>query len=442
MKAKLIFILTFIIFNISVAQQSITINECYEKAYKESPIIKKKEYNNRVNNLKQKIINTNWYPSIELNGQVSYQSDVVQMDLDMSPLINYINGLIPAGMGSPNTNAPSFEIPEAPKDQYKITLDLKQTIYNGGITKKNKKLEEQLLNINNQQVEVDLFSIKNQVSQVYFSITLLDKNIELLQILKQNIDTNISIMESGVENGTILQSNLDVLLAEKLKLNQQYKELKILKNATINILELLINDTLLNNCELVMPDIVLFDTIKNKRPELDLFTYNVEMLNAKKTLMKAQLQPKVYAFSQFGYGNPGLNMLNNEFDTYYIIGAGFKWTLFDWNKNKNERQIIDIQKNIVHISEKNFNRNISVAAQQKISEIKKLEELIITDKEIIELRRRITKNAESQLKNGIINSSQYLIEFNSEKQALINNKIHKIQLVQAKVDYLNLFGNY
>ncbi len=423
------------------AQDTLTLQGCYNKAYAANPLLKNKEYYAKVNKLKNKIINTNWYPTTELNGQISYQSDIVQMDIDLSPLVNYINGLIPAGMGNPNNALPSLNVPEAPKDQYKVTLDIKQTLYDGGISKKNKNLEEKLLLVNNQQVEVDLFSVKEQVNQLFFTITVLKNNIELLEVLNQNIDTNISIMESGRRNGTVMQSNIDVLNAERLKLEQQLNELIISRNAAVKVLELLINEPLSYECTLQLPVVLFSDSISNQRPELLLFDYNKEMLDISKDLKKSQLFPKAFAFTQIGYGNPGLNMLNNEFDTYYIIGAGFKWNIYDWNKNKNERQIIEIQKNIMDASKENFDKNISMAAENKYAEIEKLDKMLETDKEIIEIRQRITESALSQLKNGVINSSQYLVEFNAEKQAKINYEIHKIRLIQEKVNYLNLYGN-
>ena len=76
----------------------------------------------------------------------------------------------------------------------------------------------------------------------------------------------------------------------------------------------------------------------------------------------------------------------------------------------------------------------------KSAEISSLETLLATDQELIEIRKRITSAAESQYENGTITATEYLNEMNSERQALINHEIHKINLVMARVEYMNICG--
>lgn len=437
MKKNLFICFGFFVIQYIYASNPITLVNCYETAYNSSPVAKNKAYYNEIYQLKRKIITTNWLPSLELNGQATYQSDISQMDL--SPLINYISSLSPKGT-TPSA-APSIDIPSAPKDQYKATLDIKQTIYDGGISRTSKVLEEQTLLANIQQVETDLYGLKDQINQVFFSILILDKNIELLYIIQQNVDSNIAVMTAGVNNGVFLQSDLDVLIAEKIKFKQQLFELKTTRDCAIQVMNLIINDTISENADFILPDIsFLPDTIQNGRPELMLFNANNKILETTKSIKKSQLQPKLFVFSQLGYGNPGLNMLNDEFDSFYIIGAGLKWNIYDWNKTRNENQVITIQQKMIDVNMENFTKNISIAAKNKYAEIVKLNEMLESDLELINIRRKITKTASSQLNNGVINSTQYLTELNAERQARINYEMHKIELAQAKVNYLNLFG--
>ena len=130
-------------------------------------------------------------------------------------------------------------------------------------------------------------------------------------------------------------------------MKQQLNELIISRNTAINALELLIDEPISNECVFQLPDIIIVDSVINQRPELLLFDYNKEMLDVSKEVKKSQLFPKAFVFTQIGYGNPGLNMLNNEFDDYYIVGASLKWNFWDWNKSRREKQVYAIQKQMI-----------------------------------------------------------------------------------------------
>jgi outer membrane protein TolC len=151
--------------------------------------------------------------------------------------------------------------------------------------------------------------------------------------------------------------------------------------------------------------------------------------------------PKAFAFATVGYGNPpGSNFFRDEFAPYYILGAGIKWNIFDWNKVKNEKQVISFQQSIIEGRKSDMTENLKRLLDVKSSEISSLESLLKTDTELIELRKRITSAAESQYENGTITATDYMNELNSERQALINYEIHKITLAMARVEYLNISG--
>jgi len=152
--------------------------------------------------------------------------------------------------------------------------------------------------------------------------------------------------------------------------------------------------------------------------------------------------PKVYAFVQGGYGRPGLNMLSNNFEAYYMVGANFKWTLWDWNKNRKDRKVLDVQKKMIQDKREMFDVNLNIDLQNRLSTIVKLEEALKRDNQIVELRSRITKTSASRFENGVITSSDYLADLNAEKVAKINLETHRIQLVQAKANYLLAKGNF
>jgi outer membrane protein TolC len=177
------------------------------------------------------------------------------------------------------------------------------------------------------------------------------------------------------------------------------------------------------------------------RPELQLFDLRKEQLAAGVKVIESKKMPKAFGFATLGYGNPpGSNFFKDEFAPYYILGAGIKWNIFDWNKAKNEKQVITLQQSIIDNRKSDLTDNLKRVLETKNAEINSLETLLKTDSELIALRKRITATAESQYENGIITATEYLNEMNSERQALVNYEIHKINLSLAKIEYLNISG--
>jgi outer membrane protein TolC len=134
-------------------------------------------------------------------------------------------------------------------------------------------------------------------------------------------------------------------------------------------------------------------------------------------------------------------MLDNSFQPFYVLGIKANWTVFDWNKTKSEKQALSVAKEIVNTEKETFQLNTQMQLQEFENEIKKQEEILKTDFEIIDLREYILKSADAQLKNGVITSSEYMAEFTNLYEAKTNQKGHEIQLELAKANYQVIKGN-
>jgi len=248
-------------------------------------------------------------------------------------------------------------------------------------------------------------------------------------------------MRSALSNGVIIKSDIDILTSEKIKIEQQLVENEIKRTSLLKILSGFIGTIIDESVMFVPPapkDATGSDLL---RPELQIFDLRKEQLEAGIRLIESKRLPKAFGFATLGYGNPpGSNFFKDEFAPYYILGAGIKWNIFDWNKSKNEKQIISYQQGIIENRKKDLSDNINRLLEAKNAEIISLLKMLESDNELITLRKRITASAESQFENGIITATEYLNELNSERQALINFEIHKINLALAKVEYLNISG--
>lgn len=425
-KISIILLLVWLYPQVILSQKVLTLRECYDKALAINPLANEKETYNSIWQLKDKNLSKGYLPSIDAGAIVLYNSEVMDISSTLGNLP--VPGIADA-------------IKPLPHEQYKITVDINQVFYDGGSIKNARAMEKAELGVNEKQAESDLYRIRAQINTYYFSILLLDRQKELFKNYLGLIDNRLKTMQSGLNNGVIMKSDIDVLTSEKLKLEQQISETDIKKAAMLKILSDITGTEIDPSAELVVPVQAVETSEEILRPELNLFDLRKEQLAAGLKIIESKRMPKAYGFATLGYGNPpGNNFFRDEFAPYYLMGAGIKWNIFDWNKAKNEKQLISLQQEIIDDRKSDLTDNLKRMLESKKAEIKNLKSLIETDTELIALRRRITDAAKSQYENGTITATEYLNEMNSEHQVMINNEIHKINLAMAGIDYLNISG--
>ncbi len=413
---------------------SLTLEQCHEMAINNFPLYAQYSLLDSKEEVQLKSLNTNYLPQLKVNGQASYQSDVTKVDVVIPDIV------LPPPIDKTITPAQP-ETPDLSKDQYKISLDLQQMIYDGGITSRQKTVETINAKIEKQKVSVDLYALKSNVNEVFFNILLLQESEKLLEVLKDQLGNKLNEMESAVEHGIVLPSERDILQAEQLKIEQQITEVSENRKAAFRILSELTTTDISEKVVLVEPSSTIESFVaSNLRPEMALFDLQMTKVDASKKLITAKWTPKLVGFGQVGYGRPALNFLNDDFDDFYIFGARLSWELWNWNKNKKDKQVLDIQNKILNTQKETFNKSVNIEAEHDMAEIRKFEALMIQDMQIIELRERIAGTASAQLDNGVITSTDYINRVNEATQAKINMQTHKVQLLQARINYLATIG--
>ncbi|MBK8806572.1 MAG: TolC family protein [Bacteroidales bacterium] len=420
MKSVHLLLLLFIITVQGYSQETANLSNCIQWALDASQLKKSYCKYDSLVEFEIKNIRNNWFPELNLNGKYSYLSEVTEMSLG-------------------DTKLPfEIEFPEASKHQYGVTLEMKQTIWDGGMTKATKAVKIAENATNKKQLDVDLYAIKLQVSSLYFSIMLFQKQLSRLDLYEEILNKQKSRVEVAFNNGTILETNLYIIEAELINLKQQKNDLQLSFLSARESLQKLTHKNIDSLQEDSLPTITQADVFA--REELLLFDSQKERLDMSKKISSAQRMPKLYAFGTFGYGYPGLDMFSESAHDYFIVGAGFSWNIFDWNEAKRQRQIADIHKSLIDDKKTNFIDALNVKQQSYISEIKKLEIQLENDNLLIDLRQKITQTMQYQLDNGVITMSDYINEFNKEKEAVLMREIHDLQLKKAHADYLLFAG--
>jgi outer membrane protein TolC len=404
-----------------LAQDTITLIGCHQLALENAPRLNDREYIRQIGELKVENTSTNWYPSLDLNGKFSYQSDVVTVALT-DPTI-------------------PVSFPEVPHDQYGLNLDISQTLYDGGITKQKKNYEQAEVAADLQQVEVDLYGLKSKVNQFYFAILVLQENRKNLGIHMDNLVKKQEVMKSAIEHGTMLEADLKVIDVEILKVRQSMAEIDARKRAYMGAMKVLCGDDIYEGIQLATPYLDPITGDQNSRPEHQWFDLKNESMEAGKELMGKKRMPVLYAFGQTGYGKPGYNVMSDGWDFYYMVGAGLSWKIWDWNSSKRDRQVIEQQQNMLLNQRASFDKEIESLKVQEEAKMEQFRNSMELEGEVLDLQEEISENAATKLANGTITATDYITELNKESVARINLATHRIRLMQSIANYLTIQGN-
>jgi len=415
-------LLPLMVFSNLVSAQTIdrlTLPQTYDLAQKNYPVIKQKELVKQTANITIENLGKGYLPQFTMNGQATYQSDVTGFNISL---------------GGINIQAPD-------KDQYKVLADLNQLIYDSGVIRQQKVAAQLDADVQQQQVEVELYQLKDRVNQVYLSVLFLDEEIKQADLTKQDILSGTKRVEVQVKNGVALKSGLNELKAQLLQNDQRTIELKESRKGLIQTLALFLNQPL--NEETIVfekPAVTVNLDSGISRPELKLYNDQSNLVLHQNKLITTKNLPKVSLFAQGGYGKPGLDFLKNESVWFYTGGLRFTWPFGGLYTIKKEKQQTEINKEMVDVQKETFILNTNTTLKKQRSEIERYIQIEGRDEEIIDLREQVKKASLAQLENGIITADDYLRVVNLEDLARQSLIIHQIQLLQAQINYQTTLG--
>ncbi len=399
------------------AQQKITLKDCYEWANQNYPLIKQKDligktaqYN--LSNLEKGIL-----PQISLNGQATLQSEVTSFKI---PGINY--------------NPPS-------KDQYKVYAEINQPLTELYTVKTLKELQKAQTTVQEENLSVDLYKIKERINQLFFSILLADEQRKLNALNRKDIESGISKVTAAINNGVDYKSSLDKLKAELIRNEQRDIEINAQRSAYSDMLSYFTNQKLNSKDIFMSPEVPILSTNIN-RPELKAFASREKILNVQEKLIHNKNIPKFSVFMQGGAGQPSpLNFIARDLRPFFIGGLRLNWSFNNLYTQKNDKLLIGIERKNNDLQKELFIFNTHLMVQQQNNELIKLNQLIQTDDQLVGLRNSIKTTSQVQLENGVITANDYIKEVNAEDQARQNKAMHQIQLLIAQYNLQFTTGN-
>ena len=398
------------------AQGVLSLDSCVNQAYRNFEFNRQIEFTNQVTEANISGIKKNYLPSLDLNAIATYQNEQISIPVEI-PI-------------------PGFEAPVAPLNINNALLTLRQWIYDGSITRNQRLIEEKSGTMALQEIQLQQLELKNKVMQLYFSILLYDQQILILSDKQQVLKQRLSEVSAAVASNMLLQSDEDLLKAEMLTLNQSVTELTYGRLTSIRGLEQLTGLSIASETQFMEPGSETLSTASLiMRPDVQLLTSRMDLLDVQKAMVKSSYLPKIGLFADGGLGLPGYDIFRDELAPMAKVGLSMQWHLFDWSKGKIHRQSIDLSQNLLELQRDRLTQQLGVQLSAERTKIEKARQLMRDDEEMLQLYASVSAAFASRLENGTITSADYIQQLNKEQEARSNMELHKLQVLIATLNY-------
>lgn len=406
-----IFVVAFFACRCCLAQFSI--EDCYRKAQANYPLIRQYDLIEKTKEYNLSNVAKGYLPQMTFSAQATYQSDVTKIPFDAEQL-----------------GFSGIEIPTVSKDQYKVTLDVSQNIWDGGNIRSQKEAIRTRAEVEQRNMDVNIYAVNDRVNQIYFGILLAEAQIEQNRLLQDELQRNCDKVMSYMRNGIANQSDYDALKVDLLKAKQNESQLVHTRRAYVAMLARLIGEEISEQTTFVKPQAVR-PLGGNNRPELSFYEAQIRDIQANDDRIAAGLMPRLGVFVTGGYGKPGLDMLENDFRLYYMAGVKLSWNIGNFYTRKNDLRKNKVNIRSVEVQRNTFLFNTSLDVIQKNTAIDKYFDQLKYDDEIIALRNSVKRASETKMANGTLSGTELTRDINAEQSAIQDKILHEIELLMA-----------
>ncbi len=359
-----------------------------------------------------------WIPQVSMSAQATCQSAAAAFPDALANMLT-VQGYDMAGLR---------------KDQYKVALDVNQNIWDGGQSRAARSAAEADAAEQRRAADVDMYALEERVDDLYFGILLLDERIAQTEAKIGLLQSTLDKVRSYCRNGVAMQADADAVEAELLTARQALQQAQVSQTNFRQMLAVFIGRPLRDE-RLSKPAMRKVADRTPARPELELFDAKLASLSAREKSVTSSVMPRFSAFAQGYYGYPGLDMFKSMTSPKWtlngMVGVRMSWNIEAFWTKKNSLQIIRTAREQVEVQRDIFLFNTQLRSTQEEGEIVRLRDAVADDERIADLRRSVRMAAESQLANGVIDTTDLLRKITDETAAVLNKNTHEIELLQA-----------
>lgn len=404
---------------ILIAEEKTLLQDLISSAASNNPLSQKTKSINESRKIESHDAASNWYPKLSLEAQATYQSSVFELPISI----------------------PNMTIPEVSLFQYKTSFNINQMIYDGRTINNAKDFSSAKAELTKKSNQVQMAEIERQVAELYFAaLTIMEKS-KILENYKIRLEADEAKVQTLMDNGVVTKANLNMIIIEKNKITNEIYSTSQDLQSIINSLEILsgqkidINQITIENGRI--------NQTNNNRPEYELFAAKQELNDLQIKKSRTETLPKIFAFAQVGAGSPNpLNMFEDTFEPYYLVGVKFQWNIFDWGKTSRTSKIAQYQNNIINDDKLAFEQNLEIINNKHNFNIKKYLNLYDYYSENIKLQEEISTEKSLQIEEGTAIISDYIAEISKLNDYKFNKELNKILAQKEQIQQILNNGNY
>jgi outer membrane protein TolC len=362
-------------------------------------------------------------PAFGLESQAQYQSDAPS---------------------SPVTDAAGSPLFQAPKKTYDTLLRVEQRLFDPTVSRQAAVQRAQLAE-DQARVRTALYALRQQVSDAFFAVALLDQRAGVLAAAIADLAARAAEMDARVREGTALRADFAAIEASRIQRQQEEDELRTNRRAALERLATFVNRPIDPGATPVLPNLAsevarAAGQLSKGRPEFAQFARSRERLERQREAATVQSQPKLSAFGRLGYGRPGLNFIRDEFDSYGVGGIRLQWNAWSWGTPTRESEIARLQADIVTAEEEAFARTLERSTDTDLATIERLERTVASDAQIIALREEVERAARARMQEGVMTAADYVARQSELLQSRYARAAHEVELAQARARLLVTLG--
>ena len=391
-----------------------------QAAERNYPLIRQHDLIARTTDLTVANIGKAWLPQVSATAQATWQSAVTAWPEQMQAMLSQ--------MGT--------DIKGLKKDQYRVGIDVNQTLYDGGAIGAQQAIAREQGAVQAAQTEVTLYAVRQRASEMYYGLLLLDDQLRLNADLQTLLAGSEKKLASLYKRGAAAECDYLAVKAERLNATQQQSSLQSQRQTLARMLSTFCGIEVTDVVKPIVAEVEADAT--NRRPELRLADAQLRLADAQERELNSRLMPRLSLFASGFYGYPGYNMfedmMRHKCSLNAMVGARLTWNIGALYTRKNDKAKIELQRASAQNSRDVFLFNNRLEQAQQTDDIARYRQMVNTDEEIIQLRTSVRKAAESKLAHGIIDVNELVKEINAENAARVQQSIHQIEWLKAMSD--------
>ena len=396
------FLLTMILLPIAV--HALSLNEARSMARDNFPAIRQYRMIEQSRDFTLDNVMKGWLPQVSITAGAYGFTDILKSDKKMEQ----------AGMDMNNFMA-------------NASVMIKQSVYDGGQIAARKKVVWSESQVQKQQLDVSMYAINEQVDQLFFGILLLDEQLKQNALLQKDLATSEQTIRSMMAGGIANQTDLDAILVERLKAEQQNESLLASRQSYLRMLGVFVGKDLVAAAETLEKPAQGYVRANVNRPELNYYASQNLLLDAQRKQLNTQLRPTVGIFGMGMVHSKMSDILNNGM---MMAGVSVSWNIGALYTRKNDIRKIEVQRQINDSQREVFLFNNRLQNEEADGAIASLKRQIEKDEEIVRLRENIRGKSDRKVELGTKSVNELVSDINAVSLARAQKAMHEIQLLK------------